>query len=84
METPHIYSQIKYSVDIDLNRGPAIFPVTRVGVLTPYELKSGRSLRMTAHLHPVKRATLCGASERVHDIVLRHQFNYGVAETRYI
>jgi hypothetical protein len=72
LETPHIDSHIKYSVDIDLKRGPVTFPVTSVGALTPYELKSGRSLRMTTHLHPVQRSTLCGASLRVHDVALRH------------
>ena len=72
METPHIYSHIKYSVDIDLNRGPVTLPVTSVGALTPYELKIGRSLRMTTHLQPVQRPTLCRASVRVHDVALRH------------
>lgn len=72
LETPHIYSYIKYSVDIDLNKDPVTFPVTSIGVLTPYELKSGRSLRMTTHLHLVQRPTLCGVSVRVHDVALRH------------
>lgn len=72
METPHIYSHIKYSVDIDLNRGLVALPVTSVGALTPYELKSGRSLRMTTHLHAVQRPTMCGASVHVHDVTLRH------------
>lgn len=72
METPHIYSYIKYSVDIDQKRGPVTFPVTSVGALTPYEIKSGRSLRTTTHLHPVQRPTLCGAYVRVHDATLRH------------